>query len=144
MGCDIHLHIEIKIAGIEGWQHFSHPHVHQNYLLFSYMANVRNYDNVTPISSPKGLPPDISEVTKYCYTVDKLHYHPHSESYLDSDEIAKLDEVWESFAKEDFNNDLEHSIFQCYLFGNSFGGFRRYGDKVPNLQDVRFVFWFDN
>lgn len=39
MGCDIHLHIEIKMNGL--WRHYSMPHIERDYCLFGVMAGVR-------------------------------------------------------------------------------------------------------
>ena len=64
MGCDLHLHTEVKING--KLHHYGSHRPHRNYDLFAKMANVRNYDEeIEPISLPKGLPEDITELTKY-------------------------------------------------------------------------------
>ena len=34
------------------------------YSLFALLANVRNYAEITPISNPRGLPNDVSEIVK--------------------------------------------------------------------------------
>lgn len=52
MGCDIHLHTEVKIGG--AWHHYSAPCVPRSYALFGKMAGVRG--GAAPIALPKGLP----------------------------------------------------------------------------------------
>jgi hypothetical protein len=77
MGCDIHIYVEKKnnekweaIKGknpyfckwskeefvFEGWMYNG-----RNYNLFAILADVRNSYNVKPISTPRGLPTDVSE-----------------------------------------------------------------------------------
>ena len=78
MGCDIHVHFEIKLNG--KWEHYSNPSIDRNYELFAKMADVRNdYENpIIPISFPKGLPKDLSVVTKF--EVDHWGSDGHSHS----------------------------------------------------------------
>ena len=136
MGCDIHLNSEVKIKGT--WYHYAEYFVVRNYKLFSKMANVRNYDNeVEPISKPKGMPEDPAFLTKYI--CDDYGVDGHSHSWLSAEEISEL-ETWyraEWPGKLGFPWD--------YVFGNCWGGFHKYPKDRPNgVEDVRFVFWFDN
>lgn len=136
MGCDIHLHIEIKIAG--QWHHYACPKIDRNYELFSIMADVRG--NLPAISEPKGLPEDASIITKMNYD-EYWSGDAHSKSYLNSDELVILS----ASITDHLGLDLEHDILRCYLFGNSFDGFILYPKSYPKeIEDVRFVFWFDN
>lgn len=147
MGCDIHLYTEIKIEG--QWHCYGHPNVPRCYPLFALMADVRNEDGeIHPISKPKGLPADCSlPVAK---SAECWATAGHSWSWLSASEIAKLDEQWVTVRKafipagEWCGSDLEHHYFG-YLEGNGWGGFSRYPeDRKPWIEDVRFVFWFDN
>lgn len=143
MGCDIHLHIEIKIAGV--WHHYGHPKISRNYDLFQKMAGVRG-DEREAIASPRGLPADITKLTAYSAEHDKGKL-AHSHSYLDAGEISSLEDWLREFGPPGrFGRcDLDWDILNCYLFGNSFGGFAKYPDERPEgLEDLRFVFWFDN
>lgn len=154
MGCDIHLHIEIKVDG--QWHHYNHPQIPRNYWLFAKMANVRNYDTFTcgliePISQPKGFPDDATFTTKFDYE-ERWGDDAHSASWLNAKEIQTLAEWWrETFKKESY----PQSWFEAsgggnfgYLFGNGYESFLKYkgkDDGYPRkLEDVRFVFWFDN
>lgn len=133
MGCDIHLHAEIKLKN--EWHHYATPSVPRSYRLFGKMAGVRN-NEIDPISPPRGLPADISDVTRYDY--DSWKEDAHSASWLGSSEIADLSDWLRSI------DDDESDCFG-YLFGNTYGSFSRYPDERPDgLEDIRFVFWFDN
>ena len=143
MGCDIHLQIEVRIDG--QWHHLANPAVSRNYALFAKMADVRNYDNsIAPISEPKGLPADMTFLT--ALDVKRWEGDAHSKSWLGPDEIAALSKWLDSFFDEQsLEYDLEHGILHCYLFGNSFAGWKKYPeDNDFNIEDVRFIFWFDN
>ncbi len=99
------------------------------------MAGVRDKE-VSPISGPRGLPADLSTTTEFDY--EQWKEDAHSASWLDSDEIAILSGWLES------TSDDESDYFG-YLFGNTYAGFTKWPDERPEgLQDVRFVFWFDN
>ena len=144
MECDIHLHIEIKLNGT--WHHYAAPDIQRWYKLFEKMAGVRG-ELKDAISPPKGMPEDITEVTRYSNF--KLQPYAHSHSWLGLDEIVELED-WLNEQIEITSNytdlNLEFGILHTYLFGNSFAGFKRYPEDYENsgIQDVRFVFWFDN
>ena len=132
MGCDIHLHIEVKIQG--EWRHWARTYPPRNYDMFALMAGVRNRGDITPLSEPRGLPDDITFLTRYEADYDGNDGHNHS--WLNIDEIDKLRQSWSENCSE--NWDFEWKWVNTYLLGN---GFR----AVPNenIEDVRFVFWFD-
>lgn len=137
MGCDIHFHSEIKIGN--EWHHYGHPSIQRNYALFGKMAGVRG--DSEPISQPKGLPDDCSLVT--ALNAHKWDADGHSHSWLNAKEILEL-ENWLSKQLRDGSWRLEMDYWG-YLFGNSWGGFTEYPDeREPFLNDIRFVFWFDN
>jgi len=147
MGCDIHAHLEVKIGG--EWHYFSPVEMWQSYTTFAKMANVRNWDEgPTPISKPKGLPQDISFMTKYHSDNYGVDGHPHS--WLGYDELIELLEFFESEDLEKpwgshHEDDLKWADFGVWLFGNPISGFKKYpGDYPADLEDVRMVFWFDN
>lgn len=147
MGCDIHLHTEVKIDG--QWFHYGAPNVSRNYHLFARMANVRNDGDIKPITMPRGVPDDAATLTKFA--CDAYGVDGHSHSWLDAQEITELTEY--------INNVIElrgkHGLkwWDCdnfgYFFGNTWGGFWKYRDHQNSgtpkgVEDVRFVFWFDN
>lgn len=142
MGCDIHLHQEVLIDG--EWHHYSCPRVSRNYLLFSKMAGVRG-SREDAIASPRGVPADITTVTKM--DLDSWGGDGHSHSWLASEEVIELCK----WARELHAEDRLSHLFECILdFGFCFGGYwsgfhdEDFRGEVPGLQDFRFVFWFDN
>jgi len=148
MGCDIHFHIEVKIN--KEWHHYASPDVNRWYDLFGALAGVRSSEK--PIVQQKGFPKDASLVTKVAY--EYMKEDAHSPSWLNSNEIIKL-EKWldkkQQEAKEEdediefFQYDLEYTILNTYFFGNSFTGWKQEPFTKPSeIEDVRFVFWFDN
>ncbi len=145
MGCDIHLHTEIKINGKR--EHYSQPRIKSSYILFAKMAGVRQnkHDPLKEISLPKGLPSDCSATTRFCS--DFWGEDGHSHSYLTSEEIKELWN-WLRITKERFEKNSAWSLERDewgYLFGNSWDGFHIYPEDIPKgLEDIRYVFWFDN
>jgi hypothetical protein len=141
MGCNIHLHIEIKIEG--QWEHYGCPFMPRDYVLYGKMAGVRAED-IDPICPPKGFPTDATFITKIDYYRD---YHHHA-SWFNIEEIREL-ELWFNQRAIDAAKDflwypgaswfLYLEQMTGYLFGNGF-----YKSEAHGIQDVRFVFWFDN
>jgi hypothetical protein len=56
----------------------------RNYAVFGFLADVRNYSAVTPISQPRGLPTDLRGLE------DEFDYG-HSHSWLSVDELVAFD-----------------------------------------------------
>jgi len=147
MGCDIHVHIEFKVAG--KWRHYARLWVNRNYTLFTKMAGVRNEDDIIPISLPKGLPNDMSWETKFDADIDEPDMH--SASWLSGQELVELsnwidDQKWPGSYPGRYADEM--TIFG-YFFGNSYAGFYQYPrdwrySRKKEIEDVRFVFWFDN
>lgn len=145
MGCDIHLHIEVKIDG--QWHHYGHPAIERSYRLFEKMAGVRG-DAAKALIPPRGIPSDATFLTTFNYEL--WEGDAHTPSWLGVREIMEL----EDWLNTDLgglksHNDLEYDILHTYLFGNSFSGLIKFpGDYATGLkqklEDARFVFWFDN
>lgn len=141
MGCNIHFHAEVKVEG--KWEHYAHWSVNRNYGLFAKMAGVRNYNETEPIAQPRGLPEDMSVVTR----LDAEHWKAdgHSHSFLNAAEIAELEPWAEENCIAGDQRWRFHYEYWGYLFGNSWAGWTKYPDERPGgVEDVRFVFWFDN
>jgi hypothetical protein len=128
MGCDIHLHTEVKIEG--KWRHWGNPDIDRWYALFEKMAGVRG-ELSNAISAPKGLPEDMTFETKFAY--DWWGGGMHSESWLNAEEIAKLCKWW----RENTSECLEHMF--GYVIGSDWDVIRD-----TEIEDIRWVFWFDN
>lgn len=143
MGCDIHLHVEVKVRG--KWLHYNHPRINRNYQLFAKMAGVRDYHEEDPISPPKGLPSDVTDTTKL--DRDSWGIGGHSDSWLSAAEIATLAEWYHKQSWCDKIHGFEGAF--GYLFDNELAMPALHpGDikhtRCPDLEDVRLVFWFDN
>lgn len=179
MGCDIHMHIEYfdthykedkkgKLTPIKKWRcadwfrlnkyygKKGEPKYKQvplwddrDYNLFAILASVRNYNDIEPISEPRGIPHDISyEVLK---ELTKWGEDAHSISYLTLQELIyfvnnKKDSSKEMTFRSGMHSlidlidlmkvhvEIDNFIYDCELV-----------DLYPNtFNDVRIVFWFDN
>lgn len=144
MGCDIHAHFEIMLNGT--WHHYSKPNLERNYLLFSKMAGVRNSEHrpIVPICQPKGLPNDMSVITRF----EAVEMGPdgHSHSWFNAEEIKEIIEFHVEIAKGWCATDamVEHDQWK-YLCGGGWKSFKKYRGSYPaSIQDIRLVFWFDN
>jgi len=144
MGCDIHLHVELLIDG--KWVHYNHLDTDRNYYLFSKMADVRSDQQwtkkIVPISKPKGLPDNLSDVT----LLDLIRWESdaHSQSWLSSHEVAEL---YRWMSETETNNGYPKWFRQSfgYLFSGGYEDFHKNTEETPEgIEDFRFVFWFDN
>ncbi len=132
MGCDIHPHVEVKIAG--QWHHYSTPPIQRSYLLFERICGVRG-ELKNAIASPRGLPESLSIVTAVCYAKEKPDAHDCT--WLDKQELCDLID----WADKNSDRLFQHHQFG-YLTGNSFN--LHPGSNPPEIEDVRFICWFDN
>jgi hypothetical protein len=126
MGCDVHVHVEVKLCA--KWEHYSVPAVLRDYALFTKMAGVRAHsDEIEPICLPRGLPLDISTVTKFCR--DYAGTDGHSDSWLSAAEVAEVQEWYDNRKPPPFG----------YMLGRLIGG-----ELPAGVSGIRVVFWFDN
>lgn len=117
MGCDIHLHTEVKING--AWHHYSCPNVDRNYDLFARMAGVRG--DIDPISEPRGIPKDATFLTKFACNHRGIDGHSHS--WLNAEEIFIL---YFEFGR--MLDECYHPAFG-YFFGNDWDVFWKYSKR---------------
>lgn len=137
MGCDIHLFTEVKIRG--EWLFYGQIHMPRNYELFSLMAGIRG--NRQPIVSPKGIPSDLSCITRIHYMDYKSDLH-HA-SWFNQEEIEKLMKYIRGNEELYFGEKWLYII--GWLFGNSYHGIAKYKSDYPDeIEDCRWIFWFDN
>lgn len=142
MGCDIHWHSEVKVDGV--WHHHSNPRISRDYWLFALLAGVRNYGNeVNPISEPRGFPEDASVITKI--DRDRWGRDGHSDSIIEASEMKQVIEAWK--AKRGYTGPDTIG----FLFGNYWSDFlvelrenEHERKNYERIEDVRWVFWFDN
>lgn len=137
MGCDIHLHTEVKLNG--RWEHYSTPLIKRDYELFAKMAGVRGEE--TPISKAKGLPDDMNYLTNF--DAIRCDGYAHSHSWLNAEEIAALI-YWIEESRKIVGWDFANEYFG-YLFGSGWQDFNNFpADRPEGLEDIRFVFWFNS
>lgn len=132
MGCDIHLHVEVKIKG--KWEHYNNPYISRNYRLFAKMAGVRAEKYDEPIAQPRGLPADLSLVTQFDATYWGEDGHSHS--WLSDAEAGEAQKT----------EEREHPPIFGYLFGSYIDSYIKYPDEQLNemgYEAARVVFWFD-
>ena len=135
MGCDIHAHLEIKIY--DKWEHYSIVPIKRNYKLFGKLAGIRD-ECETPIAKDRGLPDDITVVTR----LDRNYYGTdgHGDSFITWDEIIDLVKFYDGIGSNigDMHQDVYAGIS---LFGD---GLYAKSSVSYYVADVRMVFWFDN
>ena len=133
MGCDIHIHAEIRIAGT--WHYYAPVDCDRDYELFERIAGVRG-DVSEAIALPRGLPNDATFMTMRHY--EREREDAHSMTWLSAEEIAA---VYEWHKKRPGSRDP----WRGYLFGNTYEWFLRFrGDYPADIEDLRFVLWFDS
>ncbi len=138
MGCDIHAFLEIRVDG--EWLAYAEADIIRQYDLFARMADVRNDGTVESVSSPRGLPDNLSKLVRLHR--ERWGVDGHSDSYLSFDELCSL-YVWAK--KKKINLDRRFTFLGIYLFGNGVETWKTFPDDYPSLvDDVRLVFWFDN
>lgn len=136
MGCDIHSFAERKNTITNQWEvvkdYFTvddyykeyiekdkgdNPFYWRNYSMFAVLANVRNNGDFKEISTPKGIPYDISDDVKSYY--DSVAKESHSPSYLTLKELLEfnynklpstLDYIIRYLGINPANNIMAHDI----------------------------------
>lgn len=136
MGCDIHLFAEVKIAG--KWHVYSHPEIDRNYELFGFMAGVRDHD-ITPIAAPRGIPEDAAEVTRLAFKSDDGH----TPSWLAGAELEAVCKFYEAQQRREVSWCSAELDQFGFLFGNGWT-LDSGGSHPKEVEDVRWVFWFDS
>ncbi len=137
MGCDIHLHTEVKFRG--KWEHMGAPNIDRDYELFAKMAGVRG--DVEAIALPRGVPNDISLLTKI--DLERWEGDGHSHSWLTGEELDALGKWYEQKLKS-HGRFTYFKMIIGYLFGNNWDVKKYPKDYPDGVEDSRAVFWFDN
>ncbi len=129
MGCDIHVHVEIKNPVTGKWDHYSNPVVGRNYRLFAMLAGVRGEpaDGDLPIAAGRGIPSDINWITEKDLKMWQDGSH-HGVSWCTGKEAEELEKRY----RTQYPGDYLYAPFG-YVFSNSL-----------DREDIRVIFWFDN
>jgi hypothetical protein len=154
MGCDIHSHAERKsdngewkkIEGIE-------PFDWRSYGMFGFLAGVRNYSDVTPISLPRGIPKDASKEVIDDY--ESLSCDAHSASWIDIDELIAFNydiPCEDRRVTRQIGANYWNGGCTCAPGGGKQTTYREFLDEgffeeLRKLHDAgvgRIIFWFDN
>lgn len=151
MGCDIHAYSERRTP--DGYELVSAVFDWRSYGAFAFLAGVRNYSAVPAISSPRGLPADVSQEVRERF--DDWGTDAHTPSWLSVSELA----AW------NYSGEVEDRRYTRQEAPGLFNGgatadvgagtkttWRDFlGDKfledICKMQDAgadRVVFWFDN
>lgn len=144
MGTTIHAHIEVKKNNT--WFHYATPDVNRNYMLFAatngerledFRPNVR--DKIIPQTSIKGLPDDISDITKICYEYDINGRHVHGEGALTANDIRNLQRHLYELNEMELNYQNKwclETLFKTYINDGTIASHKGW-------DDARIVFWYD-
>lgn len=170
MGCDIHAYAEVRTPS-GSWalddgpepdsklaEHYGDAIFYQDYGVFGFLADVRNYSHVPVIAQPRGLPDGASVQVHDEY--EEWGTDAHSASWLTLAELRAYDYdqvIWDrrviketSPGSGSFNGaaladegEGKHLPLREFLPDWYF----RALDRLAALgapEDVRVVFWFDN
>ena len=136
MGCNVHLHIEVKINN--EWHHHSESYPDRNYKVFAKMGNIRNSFVIEPLSDNRGVPEDATFFTKVFEKSSGYTLKGHS--YLNLIEIAILHD-W-------IRREVGLDYLDCipYVNGNWIDSLYDSTDNYKDIgvTDARYIFWFDN
>lgn len=128
MGCDIHATFEKYVDG--NWIQFGDDsmYIGRNYLLFSILADVRNYfHDIMPISKPKGFPKDYNGDL-----LDVWKFDGHSRSWLTLQEILSYD--WSKpFNFIEYTNDYRR--LDWYFHDKLYNKYATFDGKLSTYVD---------
>jgi len=156
MGCDIHTLAQKRVNG--KWETLPfEPFDWRSYGMFGFLADVRNYSAVPPISKARGLPDDIvrPEPNFYGEHDDNLGLGDHSYSWLTVEELSAFD-YDQQIEDRRVTRQTAHNVWDggvtaepgegaMTTYREFLGeGFFRDLDKLKELGAERVVFGFDS
>jgi len=154
MGCDIHSYAERKDESGKYVDLDFSPFDNRSYGTFGFLADVRNYSAVPPISQPRGLPDDVSsEVPERDETWGS---DGHSHSWLSVAELVSFDydsamedrrhtvqtgpRSWNGGATCEVGQGKKKTTFRKFLGDGFFADLK----KLQDMGAERVVFWFES
>lgn len=135
MGCDIYAYAEKKDEQGQ-WVYLPDvsPFDIRNYTLFSFLAGVRNYMNIIPVSVPRGFPDDASPEVLVEYMTDGDW---HSASWLTIVELMSFDYGQLVGVREVGKAPRPVAAFLGEWYFDEI-------ERLSSLGVERVVFWFDS
>lgn len=147
---ELRAHIEVKLDG--KWQHYAAPTIKDNYIAFACINGYgRDYIDkdlsarIKPQASVKGIPEDISELTKYCWQVAQYpdengDTEPFGAGCLTAQDLRNLQTQFEKInslhTKFDFEKmHVERNVFNTWIHGNPIAWHEWF-------DDARIIFWY--
>lgn len=144
MGCDIHEWIEVNRNG--QWVEIdSAVRFHRDYGLFGFLADVRNYSAVPPLSQPRGLPEGSSVPAE---DAEFYAHDGHSASWFTLAELVQFD-YGQMFEDRRLHGNTvgagegQVTTFREFLPGWWFSALDQWS-TLAAPEAVRLVFYFDN
>ena len=136
MGAKIHMHIEVKSS--DTWYHYAAPAMFRDRVFFDLLGGI--YNKEAAVVPPRGLPEDLSFVTKHDWDQDREGYRLHHPGWLKAEELWTLQEKLNERSLDSkmmLEHDLEAGLLHTYINGNALASHQGW-------DDLRFIFWFDN
>lgn len=162
MGTYIHAYAERRTNGtwfpasfsglVRGGDHPAKLLDGQNYTLFGWLADVRNYAKVTPLSQARGLPADVSdEITRLADDASQRGHGRFSwlalRELLAFDYEATFEDRRTGSGGSQYGDTYPVGMGEVVTYREAFG--QRFFDDLDKLKalgdidDIRIVFWFD-
>ena len=154
MGCDIHAYVEVFDG--HNWNYEDECFDFRNYGIFGFLADVRNYSDIPPLSTPRGIPSFPSR--EVSIKIADWDGDGHSHSWLSLKELLDFDysKIVEDrrYTKQEGPNFFNGAA-TCEPGQGKFQTWREFLgdhflkelDELKELGDpanIRIVFWFDN
>lgn len=137
----IHSYVERRNIETLEWEYVKGKNPFQrrgDYEVYSFLADVRNYNRCIPIDDPRYLPDNMSDdLYKIYYEAGDDNY---SGSYLSLDELLRFNYERPCRIGED------HEVVPTYkeFLGKHFFEELEELKKLGKSDDIRIIFWFDN
>ena len=141
MSTMIHSYVERRNIDSLEWEYVKGINPFQkrgDYEVYSFLADIRNYNRCIPIDEPRSLPDNIS------YGVFKIYYEGKEDSYAQS--YLSLDELLNFDYEKNCRIGEGHEVIPTYkeFLGETFFEELEELKKLGKSDDIRIVFWFDN
>lgn len=140
MSTSIHLHVEVRIAN--QWHHYQQGGFDWDAVIMARLGGVKLPD-VEPIPAFPLAPDDISVVTRaaLAYAGRDAFHHGCIGIEQIKDLACWLGRYWRRHGREAVDG---HRLYNYigFLFGNHYENFEHNKDRQPEIQAVRFIYWF--